>query len=345
MGASFCAACGVPLMEGITLPSTLLDSGGVAMGQDLDIPDWLKGVAAETPVAATAGATRLSAAPLLPAGFVVAGVTASAAGGSQATMAVAHRVRAERPMVVPFRPIAPGDDDSSTGNDRSLPPIPDGGLATAMPTWLRAAPTGAPLSARPATAAPAGAEPTGFISGDDLPVWVRDLVAKEEAETEESRRVAAAAEQSRVEAEAAAARAAADAQSRRLTDPTKVGLAGSGAWAWMNRTESADRDRDRSAMFTDSAEHRSPWHCADPLVATGGDGLAAVASTADPATLEGAAGAGLAAPVVKRKAKATRQPKRSAPAREQDPNLLPILVVVALLAMALALYLLTSGLI
>jgi hypothetical protein len=65
-----------------------------------------------------------------------------------------------------------------------LPPLPDGGLAASMPTWLREPP---PLSPAPALAAephqaPAAlgprADPRTFLSDDDFPRWLRDLAAR-----------------------------------------------------------------------------------------------------------------------------------------------------------------------
>ncbi|MDQ3695705.1 MAG: hypothetical protein M3464_19120 [Chloroflexota bacterium] len=52
----------------------------------------------------------------------------------------------------------------------SLPPIPDGGLARAMPEWLREGDPG--LVAAPPTSP---TDPMGFITEDDLPPWLRHL--------------------------------------------------------------------------------------------------------------------------------------------------------------------------
>lgn len=59
------------------------------------------------------------------------------------------------------------------GSDRPLPPIPDGGLATAMPAWLRPA---AGLQAAPTPPeSPAGTHPdfAAILTDDDLPDWLR----------------------------------------------------------------------------------------------------------------------------------------------------------------------------
>lgn len=61
-----------------------------------------------------------------------------------------------------------------------LPPIPDGGLGTTMPGWLREpdAPTAPPMrSTRREPAARDGAvvDPRTFLTEDDLPEWIRRL--------------------------------------------------------------------------------------------------------------------------------------------------------------------------
>ncbi len=67
---------------------------------------------------------------------------------------------------------------------RSLPPLPDGGLATAMPAWLRApllTTLGAPetfqasVGKEPADTNTTPSERPSWISQDDLPAWVRSL--------------------------------------------------------------------------------------------------------------------------------------------------------------------------
>jgi hypothetical protein len=61
--------------------------------------------------------------------------------------------------------------DLSTSETEPLPPLPDGGLAQAMPDWLRAEPP----SPSPPAASVAVTDPTGFITEDDLPEWLRQL--------------------------------------------------------------------------------------------------------------------------------------------------------------------------
>jgi hypothetical protein len=63
----------------------------------------------------------------------------------------------------PSGPATPPDDEP-------LPPIPDGGLARVMPDWLRDD-AEALAPARPR----ASSDPTGFLTEDDLPIWLRHL--------------------------------------------------------------------------------------------------------------------------------------------------------------------------
>lgn len=83
---------------------------------------------------------------------------------------------------------SPVDDIEAA--DRPLPPLPDGGLAASMPDWLREAPPGAGAETVPSAPSPTSAlepprppdaidpiDPTTFLTEDDLPVWIRGLVA------------------------------------------------------------------------------------------------------------------------------------------------------------------------
>lgn len=63
--------------------------------------------------------------------------------------------------------------DLSASESEPLPPLPDGGLARAMPNWLRDEPVPPP----PSPTAPIAANPTTFITEDDLPDWLRQLSA------------------------------------------------------------------------------------------------------------------------------------------------------------------------
>ena len=59
--------------------------------------------------------------------------------------------------------------DLSAPETEPLPPLPDGGLARAMPDWLRAEPPSPPVAPITVT------DPAGFITEDDLPEWLRQL--------------------------------------------------------------------------------------------------------------------------------------------------------------------------
>jgi hypothetical protein len=86
-------------------------------------------------------------------------------------------------------PLAETDELDATAELPPLPPLPDGGLSTSMPAWLREPPGAASLSPVAVTAgsrieietAPLGsqADPRTFLSDDDFPRWLRELAARE----------------------------------------------------------------------------------------------------------------------------------------------------------------------
>ena len=194
---TFCAGCGTPVVGAAVGAADLAadaaeaDPSAVPLGAGLELPEWLKRAAADTPPDAALPAAAM------PAGFVVA----RAAPAANGRMAPVEALRAE----------------ATDAALPPLPPLPDGGLATTMPSWLRAAPDAAaamvPVAEEPPPSAPppsAGNSPlrpaaqsvstSGMISENDLPQWIRQLVANEAAEAEaETQRVAeAAAEHRRV---------------------------------------------------------------------------------------------------------------------------------------------------
>lgn len=73
----------------------------------------------------------------------------------------------------------------ATAEDRPLRPIPDGGLAKAMPDWLR----GGESSRQPSAAVAESkriadstlTDTTSFVSENDLPEWIRQIAAKDAA--------------------------------------------------------------------------------------------------------------------------------------------------------------------
>jgi hypothetical protein len=61
-----------------------------------------------------------------------------------------------------------------------LPPIPDGGLARAMPGWLRSSPQSA-VETTP-TPPPAPNEFASILSDEDIPVWLKRMAERHAAE-------------------------------------------------------------------------------------------------------------------------------------------------------------------
>lgn len=60
----------------------------------------------------------------------------------------------------------------------TLPPIPDGGLASGMPAWLRVAPIDSTVATAPAASGGRDVlsnDPATFLGADDLPAWLRAI--------------------------------------------------------------------------------------------------------------------------------------------------------------------------
>ena len=124
-----------------------------------------------------------------------------------------------------------------------LPPVPDGGLNQTMPTWLRTGPDalrtiGMTTSAPPMATKrdqPEKINPSQLISEDDLPEWIRQLVATETAE----KASADARQAAEAEARVASARHTADALavvSRQRSEPRLTVGEGS-ANPWLSRRD------------------------------------------------------------------------------------------------------------
>jgi hypothetical protein len=87
-------------------------------------------------------------------------------------------------------PLAETDEWDAAAELPPLPPLPDGGLHSSMPTWLREPPDRSPAesllftsvvtSPRIENPAPLGprADPRTFLTDDDFPRWLRDLAAR-----------------------------------------------------------------------------------------------------------------------------------------------------------------------
>lgn len=142
--------------SGFAPPQPSLD-----IGQGLELPDWLKRAAAETPPEPAADRPISSQMP--PAGFHVAPST---------TTGLAEPEESNQPP-------------------RPLPPVPNAGLPSAMPEWLRTQTGSAEPDARPIDPT----DTTSFISENDLPEWIRQIAAADAAKEEERKRLAAEAAQ------------------------------------------------------------------------------------------------------------------------------------------------------
>jgi hypothetical protein len=87
-------------------------------------------------------------------------------------------------------PLAETDEWDAAAELPPLPPLPDGGLHSSMPTWLREPPERSVAESLPLTRvvasprienpAPLGprADPRTFLTDDDFPRWLRDLAAR-----------------------------------------------------------------------------------------------------------------------------------------------------------------------
>jgi hypothetical protein len=95
-------------------------------------------------------------------------------------------------------PLAEIDEWDAAADPPPLPPLPDGGLASAMPSWLREPPVAAAMAPMPAPSAVVGdapalvaapalpplgpqADPRTFLNDDDFPLWLRELAARQAA--------------------------------------------------------------------------------------------------------------------------------------------------------------------
>ena len=100
-------------------------------------------------------------------------------------------------------PLAETDEWDAATELPPLPPLPDGGLHSSMPTWLREPPDLSVVESLPLTSvatsprieepAPLGphADPRTFLTDDDFPRWLRDLAARRDEEASRSTESAA----------------------------------------------------------------------------------------------------------------------------------------------------------
>jgi len=200
-------------------------AGTPDIGQSLELPDWLKRAAAQTP-AASSDSKEWTTKP--PAGFHVS----------------------------PDEPKGPGPDVAA----RPLPPVPTADLPAAMPDWLKnppatlAAPAASeapvieqPLAPQPSSAPPAppdadAANTANFIAESDLPEWIRQIAAADAAKQAEADRLAA---------EAALQ---ADAETRkRIFLPGEAAASMPVSNPWLNRREGAGTSQAWSAPASKTA--------------------------------------------------------------------------------------------
>ena len=216
-----CHRCGGALSSEDSVLSTAsrvptVDASGVAgtadrtpsttatdIGQSLDLPDWLKRAAAQTPAGAE-DATDWSTLP--PDGFQFA---------PSDTHGAEHQA-------------AP----------QPLPPVPTADLPAAMPDWLKNPPPAAPVEQAAAltpedtpltTPDNDAANTATFIAETDLPDWIRQIAAADAAKQAEAERFAAEA-----------ARQAASETRKRIVLPGEEPAPMSVSNPWLNRRESAD---------------------------------------------------------------------------------------------------------
>jgi len=225
-----CHRCGGPLQTGVAgVPASVGtaahqgagDAGSVAASEintSLDLPDWLKRAAAQTPPQ-PAGARSQSTLNLPPAEFHVAEVENS------------------------------GEATAPTPQPQPLPPVPTSGLESAVPAWLRDQPAGEqspptylsaaqPQPAQPAVSAPVESRTTvpdadasntaTFIAENDLPDWIRQIAAADAAKAVEEQHLAAEA----------ARKAQVDSQNRSVLPGEERGQA-TVANPWLSRRDGA----------------------------------------------------------------------------------------------------------
>lgn len=186
-GAAFCSSCGAATAAQRRLHESLPVSLGVEtavaaerpvaaarmeaafnLNDGLDLPDWLKRAAAEQPYDPSQA--------MHPAELSFASPT----------------FEGQTPGTIPAD--YPSNGTAHAEDRLPLRAIPNGDLSTSLPAWLQQPPdTSAATEPRsaPTPAPPDLADTTSFISENDLPEWIRQLAAAEEAKKAEESRLAA----------------------------------------------------------------------------------------------------------------------------------------------------------
>jgi Double zinc ribbon len=315
-GAGFCSSCGAAIRSAAdalstgALPGSLKVDAAVAaerqaaaarlgaalnLGDGLELPDWLQRAAAEQPF----DPARQSAVASIPFGPIAA---------ATATL--------ESPTAMPA---TSGGQIDIASEAAAHPPlsIPAPGLASSIPAWLQDPPGADATPAQSASAAPTPepdvADTGSFISESDLPEWIRQLAAADEAKQAEAERLAAEA---RGDDDPAGGRHA-----RPL--PGETAASGPTASPWLAR-------RERGGVAESVAA--DTWT---------GSGVAAPVADAGPAREPLAATTELteAAPAI---AKATPEVDRGSPAPRARPLRLVLAAAIVLVILALLAFVVLS---
>jgi hypothetical protein len=229
-GANFCSLCGSATVTAPAaslaevLPGSLKVDAAIAdgrrvsaarmgtainLGEGLDLPDWLKRAAAEQPF--DPGHQTVAAVNHYgPPGGMATTLVAEAPGGSNGSVAGVD-LGSRPPLSIPVAAAAASPDPNLT-------PTPNDNAAAAS------------SSAHAADVA----DTSTFISEDDLPEWIRQLAAADEAKkTEERRQAAEAATVQRHPASATDPK-------RRRPLPGETAPTGPVASPWLSRREHVD---------------------------------------------------------------------------------------------------------
>lgn len=267
----------------------------------------------------------------------------------------------EPPAVEPFDAPVTMAPVAAPGGERPLPPLPDGGLTLTMPDWLRAPPAApARTDGDPAIASPplpaaverevvadgpgtVAIDPASFLTEDDLPAWIRQLVANDAAVKAETRRgetaaaaeahqhvLPPAAEPPRLPTSRAPALTAAPAGSTELPAGGSRGWLGGSEQAGASAAACPSTETPRSDDGRAVGEERTPV-----LTEVVGQRSPASEPAAAPLVFAPAAPAGPVAPPASRPVRVERAPR--------GRRLRPIGLAIGLVLLALIAFLVRSG--
>jgi hypothetical protein len=201
-------------------PSAAAATAPLKLGEGLDLPDWLKRAASEQPFDPNQQAA-IAANPFGPPAGATSVLTRPAKAPADATT-VASPVRTADGIEVSSRPPLSIPNDAG-----ALPAMGNSDVPTAESAVTNPSAAGPTVTSDPS-------DTSSFISENDLPEWIRQLAAADEAKKAEELRLAA--ETARAELKTAAA----DGRRRRLL-PGETEDAGPATSPWLAR-----RDRPES---------------------------------------------------------------------------------------------------